>query len=163
VPPHLNVPLLGAELIRTLFGFTSPTNGVKPFMQVQVFQQCLRLLQVRWVACCAPLSVDAARSSVMPLSSLGNQDDTLKTWEALLRIATTPTPFVYRHLLAVMLFTFIFTYAPAQRPCSLEHLTCATRASCLRWLSDAGVCLRSTDFHSHTYRHWVPLSFLRAF
>ena len=34
----------------------------------------------------------------------------LQSWEGLTRIASTPTPFVYRHLLAVMLVTFVYSF-----------------------------------------------------
>jgi hypothetical protein len=31
-------------------------------------------------------------------------------WEALIRIVTSPTPFLYRHLLSVLVFLFVFTF-----------------------------------------------------
>ena len=118
MPPHLSVSLLLSELIRQLFDMSSQGHAGRPFLLIQVFQQCLRLLQVmgreasrrgsRYPLCCgqAPLACSHLVWSVL----CWHQDDALKSWEALLRISTTPTPFVYRHLLAVMLFTFIFTY-----------------------------------------------------
>ncbi len=33
-----------------------------------------------------------------------------QAWEGLNRIATSRTPFVYRHLLAVMIFAFVFSF-----------------------------------------------------
>jgi hypothetical protein len=35
---------------------------------------------------------------------------TLQSWEALVRIVTSPTPFLYRHLLATLVFIFVFTF-----------------------------------------------------
>lgn len=34
----------------------------------------------------------------------------MQAWENMVRIATTPTPFVYRHLVVIMAFTFVFTF-----------------------------------------------------
>ena len=31
-------------------------------------------------------------------------------WHCQVRIATTPTPFIYRHLAVIMAFTFVFTF-----------------------------------------------------
>ena len=33
-----------------------------------------------------------------------------QSWEGLFRISSTPTPFVYRHLLSVMMFTFVYSF-----------------------------------------------------
>ena len=34
----------------------------------------------------------------------------MQACEALLRLSSTPTPFVYRHLLAVMMFSFVYSF-----------------------------------------------------
>ncbi len=34
----------------------------------------------------------------------------LQSWEALVRIVTSPTPFLYRHLLATLVFIFVFAF-----------------------------------------------------
>ncbi len=33
-----------------------------------------------------------------------------QAWEALIRIVTSPTPFVYRHMLATLVLLFVFTF-----------------------------------------------------
>ncbi len=76
----------------------------------------------------------------------------VQSWEALVRIVTSPTPFLYRHLLATLVFIFVFTF-----PLGFVHtlgpvVIPASIFMCfglyVRGCSAGGVCVERGEMHA---------------